>query len=197
MDINEEIRLAGSDAEVVRTGGNVATYLYHGYVGSIAGRRRIDAEYSYEAGYYLPTTSDAVSGDIILWSGSYYLIMAIKPVILMGEVVAKAGLLYETNAVVSIFAFNPTTRKHDISRKSGVRCLVTQKYAQDISDDKALMIREFRGRSTPFQFYAQEGTGLEKDDVVVDQDGRRYRVSRDFDVYRADGVIKAQILWEN
>lgn len=196
MHLNTEITLAGIPIQIVRTPSNINTYMFYGALGRIAGKYRANPEDAYQNGYYLPTDCGAVSGDLILADSEYYLLVSIEKIFDNGMLACYRGMLYKCNSVVTIKSFNSTTKKHDTVKKSNVHCLMTQVRAQEWNDDKVMVVREYRGRTQPFQVFLRESEGLTKDDIIIDQDNRRFRVGKDFDVFTSDGITQTQVFYE-
>lgn len=197
MNLDREIKLAGMPVTIIRVVENIETYVYYGHLGHVAGKTRGDPKDVFQAGYYLPTDCEAASGDLLFIDNDYYLLMSFEKVFNNGILTCYRGMLFKCNSIVSIYYFNSSTGEHSILHRSGVHCLITQVRAQDVPDDKALAIREYRGKQTPFQIYMRDSEGLKKEAVLKDQDGRRYKVFKDFDFFVADGITQTQILWEN
>lgn len=196
MNLNTEITLAGIPIQIIRDAGNVNTYMFYGALGRIAGKYRATPDDTYQNGYYLPTNCGAVSGDLILADGEYYLLVSIEKVFDNGTLACYKGMLYKCNSVVTIKSFNTTTKKHDTVKKSNVRCLITQVRAQEWNDDKAMVVKEYRGKTQPFQVFMRASEGLTKDDIIIDQDNHRFRIGKDFDVFTSDGITQTQVVWE-
>lgn len=199
--IDEAIRLdvRKRNATIIRTGGNISTYMVAEMTGIEAGKRRLDPYFDFEVSAKLPSDCGVVSGDLIQCGSGYYLVMAVEEKWIADELGYYRCALYKCNSVVSVYYFNRSTTVHDILYKSGVRCLITQVRAQEWDDDKTLLIRQFRGRSTPFQIFAKNDSGIlpGTDCVLEDQAGRRYRTDKEFDVHVAEGISQTQVKIES
>ena len=197
MNLNEEIRLAGAEIEIVRDDGNLYTYMYYGHVGKMAGKYRSNPDDIHQAGYYLPTDSGVKSGDLIKSFDDYYIVASLVSVNMYGDIACYKGMLFRCNSEVSVYYYDSTAKKHDTLHKAGVRCLITQsRVGQGWQDDKSFVM-DYKGRSQPFSLYAQALSGVNKECKIVDSYGRVFRTSKDMDVFIIDGVIQTQILWVN
>lgn len=200
--IDETIRLdvRKQDASIIRDGATVdSTYMVAEATGMDAGRRRLDPFYDYESFARFPSDADLVSGDMVLSDSVYYLVMAIEQKKCEDEIGYYRATLYKCNAIVSIYYFNTTTKKHDTLHASNVYCLITPARAlQDWDEDRALINRQYRGRQAPFLLFAQDESGIVSniDCVVIDASSRRFRVSKEVDVFATDGISQCQVLWE-
>lgn len=198
MNLNEHIRMAGDPATIVRDAGNVSTHIYFEAIGtSVAGRRRLEPDRQHEAGYLFPTDSGVVSGDLVLLNDIYYLVMSLTEKRVHGFFVAYRGMLFRCNSEISVYYFNPATSKADTLHKSGVRCLITQSFVKEWPDDTEMVFDRYRSSSEPFWLYTQEGAGIKKEGcVIVDQDGRRFRVGKEGDPFITEGILQSQVFWE-
>lgn len=194
MNCNHEIRHVGSSVDIVDT--YEKTSMYYGHIGPIAGKTNMSPEHASEAGFYLPTDCGVQSGYILKYGEIYMLVVTIKPVYYMGDLLCYRGMLIECNSLVRVYHFNRTNRQHDILYKSDVRCYINQQYSRGLNLDIAYVIPQFLGRLEPFTFAAQESSGINEDCVVEDSDNHRFRVSKDYDVFTADGVIIGTFAWE-
>lgn len=204
--VDETIRLdiRKQDASIIRNGAVVAppggtTYMVAEATGMDAGRRRLDPFYDYESFARFPSVAALIAGDIVLSDSIYYLVMALEQKICEGENGYFRATLYKCNAIVSVYYFNTTTKKHDTLHASSVNCLITPARAlQEWDEDRALINRQYRGRQAPFLLFAQDESGIVSniDCVVIDASNRRLRVSKEVDVFVADGISQCQVLWE-
>jgi len=199
MILDPEIELAGVPCEIVRTGGNLTTYIVSASIGRVAGKFRANPEEIHQNGYLLPTDCGAVIGDLFLKDGEYYLLMTFEKMYDNGEHSCYRGQLFKCNSVVDVYYYSDATKKHTTLHESGVHCLITQSRLSEINEDKAYMMRDYRGRTQPFNFYAQESCGIlgEGKTIIVDQDSRRFRVLKDFNPFIADNILTTAVEWEN
>lgn len=195
--VDDTIRLSGRPVTIIRNTGSVSTFMTGEITGTGAGRRRLDPFLDYETAVMIPSDAGIITGDLALSDSEYYLCMAVEKKFYASDMEYYRGLLYKCNSVVSIYYFDTTSKKYDSLHKANVHCLITQVKAQAGMEDKALIIREYRGKSQPFQVFMRESEGLKSECVIVDQDSRRYRVSKDFDVFIADSIAQTQCMWEN
>lgn len=195
--IDENIRLSGRPATIIRSTGSVSTFMTAEVTGMEAGRRRLDPLQDFETAVMMPSDSGIVTGDLILLGSEYYLAMAAESKFYSSDMEYLRGLLYKCNSIVSIYYFNTTSKKYDTLHKSSIHCLITQVRAQAGVEDKSLIVKEYRGKSQPFQVFMKESDGLTSECIIVDQGNRRFRVSKDFDVFIADGISQSQCMWEN
>lgn len=198
--VDETIRLDArkQSITILRESGNISSYMVSEVTGIDTGKRRLDPFYDFETFARMPSDSGIVSGDMGQSGNDYYLVMAIESKWLADEIGFYRCTLYKCNSTVSVYYFNNTTKKHDTLHKSNVRCLITQVRAREWDEDKALAVRQYRGRQQPFQLFVQESSGIVSgvDCIVVDQSNRRFRVSKEIDVFIAGGISQAQIIWE-
>lgn len=180
---------------IIRT-VNVETYMVAELTGVESGRRRLDPFFDFENFAKFPSDSGIVSGDLIL-CGTYYLAMAIEEKRFVDEEVSGyRATLYKCNSIISDYRLDATTRKPTVLQKSGIHCLITQVRSQAWDEDKATMIKQYRGRQQPFQVFAQAASGITAESILVDQSARRFRVSKESDVFISENILQAEILWE-
>lgn len=194
--MDETIRLVGKPATIIRDSGNIETYMLSQEIGLIVGKRKPDPYFDYEHGFMFQPDSGIVSGDLVLSDNVYYLVMSISNEMPFGQLLYYRGMLYECNSLITIYSYSSITKKHSVTFKSDVRCLITQVRSQEWNDDKASVIKGYRGRTQPFQVFMRASEGLTKDHIIVDQSSRRYRIAKDFDPFIADGILQTQCLWE-
>jgi hypothetical protein len=196
--IDESIRLdtRARGVTIIRGSGNINTYMVSEITGN--DRSKVDPYYDFESSAKLPSDCGIVSGDLIQCGDDYYLVMAIEEKWCCDELGFYKCTLYKCNSLVSVYYFNSATKEHDVLHKSNVRCLITQVRAQEWDNDKSLIIKQFRGRSSPFQVFAQSNSGIipGKDCVLIDQADRRFRTNKDFDVFIADNISQTQVMLE-
>ena len=195
-EFDETIRIGGKSATIIRTPTNITTYIMNDVTGMLVGKRRPDPMTDYENGFILPSDCGVVNGDLLLADSKYYLVMSLQAEKPFGELSFYRGMLYECNSLVSIYSYSTTTKKHSVLVKADVSCLITQVRAQAMNDDKAMAIREYRGKIQPFQVFMQSSAGLTKDHIIVDQNNRRFRVAKDFDPFITENILQTQVLWE-
>lgn len=196
--VDEDIRIAGLAASIIRTPSNISTYVMAEITGSEAGRRRLEPALSFDHSFRFMTNSGIVTGDLVSIGTNYFLVMALEPKNIHGILEYYRGTLYKCNSVVTIYGFNSTTQKDDLVIKQNVRCLITQVRAQEWDTDKALALpnRTYRGRTQPFQVYMRASEGLTVKHYFKDQSGRNFRVSKDFDVFISEGILQTEAMWE-
>lgn len=188
---NEAIRLAGRAVTILRTGGNVSTYMYDAELGDLPGKRRPDPFFDFEVGMLFPTDSTITEGDLIQAGSEYFLTMSVAEKRLGNILRSYRGMLYRCNAVVSIKNFSGS------SIATGVHCLITQARVREQDEDKALIERRNKGRTQPFQLFMRDSEGLIKTSYIEDASSRRFRVSKQFDPFIAGGIVQAELMWEN
>lgn len=194
---DETIFQRGLLATIIRDSGDIETYTISEITGEKAGRRRLEPALGFDHAFWFMSDSEAKSGDLIRIDTDYYLVMALEPKYEYGELEYYRGTLYKCNSVVTIYTAG-ASGKDDTVVKAGVKCLITQVRGQDWDVDRALALpnRSYRGSQKPFQVYMRGSEGLERKHSLVDQDERRYKVSKDFDVFTADGITQTECLWE-
>lgn len=181
---------------IIRT-VNIETYMVAELTGVESGKRRLDPYFDFENFAKFPSDSGVVSGDLILCGSLYYLAMAIEEKRFVDEEISGYRVtLYKCNSVISDYRLDITTRKPTVLQKSGIHCLITQVRAQAWDEDKATMLRQYRGRQQPFQVFAQAASGISVESILVDQSTRRFRVSKESDVFISENILQAEILWE-
>ena len=191
---DETIRLSGRIVTIVRAAGNVTTYMAAAELGNLVGKRKPDPFYDYEVGMIFPSDSTIVEGDLILEGSIYYLAMSVSPTYLGADLQYYHGMLYKCNSVISIYGYDSVTKKPDDLIKADVQCLITQVRAQSQDEDKNIVDRNYRGKLKPFQIFMRYTEGLTNVSAIVDQDSRRFRVNKQFDVFVASGIVQAQVI---
>lgn len=196
MDETIRLDMRKQDVTIPRSTVTMSTYMVAENTGQDAGKRRLDPFLSYETFARFPSDSTIVPGDKIISGSISYLVMAIEPKYDGGEINYYRATMYKCNSTVSIYYYNESSKKHNTLYTSGVKCLITQVRAQEWLEDKALAMRPYQGKQQPFQVFAQDICGINAECILVDQDSRRYRVSKESDVFVADGILQAQLMWE-
>lgn len=193
---DEAIRLSGRVVTIVRSGANVTTFMAAAELGNIVGKRKPDPFYDYEVGMMFPSDSTIVEGDLILENSNYYLAMSVAETYLGSDLQYYRGMLYRCNSVVSIYGYDSNTKKPDNLIKANVQCLITQVRAQNQEEDKALTVKNYRGKNKPFQIFMRDTEGLLNTSVIIDQGNRNFRVNKQFDVFVASGIVQTQMILE-
>ena len=178
-------------------GESIITYMVAEETGLDAGRRRLDPFFDFETAVKLPPDCGILPGDLIKTGDTYFLVMSLEDKWLMEQRGYYKGLLYRCNSVISIYYFNSTTGKYDTLHKSGIHCLITQVRARAMNEDKAYIVSGYQGKTQPFQIFAQSVSGIKSGCVLIDQDNRRFRISKDFDPFITDSILQTQCMWEN
>ncbi len=135
--IDESIRLAGRQVEIIRSSGNLSTYMWAYSTGYLAGKRKQEPVFQHEAGAMFPSNSDIVAGDLVYDYTNYFLVVSLSQDIHYGEAYGFRAMLYKCNAIVSIMGFNNATNHHDTLVQAGVHCLITQVQAMAWDEDGA------------------------------------------------------------
>jgi len=162
------------------------------------GRRRLDPAFDFEYIIRMPSDSGVIAGDMLLINNGYYLVMAVERKIFLWTLGLYKMTTYKCNSIVSIFFYDATTKQYTNKTAAGVHCLITQARATEWPTDKAVITPQYRGRHQPFQLYIQDSSGIVSgaDCIIVDQESRRFRISKQVDVFVADGISRTEVLWE-
>lgn len=193
--LDETIRISGRTVTLVRIAGDVTTYMRDSQT-VLAGKRRIDPLSDFEVGAMFPSDSGIVSGDLVYDTVTYYLAMSVLSRKVWDELLCYDAMLYKCNSLVSIYYYNSSSKKPDLLIQENVPCLITQVRAPEWNEDKVAMAKSYKGKLQPFQVYMQDAQGLTNTSYIKDASGRHYRVSKDFDIFIAEGIIQCQALWE-
>jgi hypothetical protein len=198
--MSESIRLdlRKQTIAIVRTPKNLAAYGIIEATGMDVGRRRLDPYFDFEFSARMPSDCGVVAGDMLIVGSDYYMVMGIEPKQIIAEVGYFKMSVFKCNTIVDIYTFTIGTNNYTTLAKSNVHCLITQVRANEWSEDKALLVPKYRGRQQPFQLYVQASSGIVSgyDCVLVDSAGRRFRISKNIDVFISDGISQTQIMWE-
>lgn len=196
-EVDETIRLAGRSSVIIRAGGNVNTFMYSDKTGQIIGKRKPDPYFDYELAAWFPSDSSIVEGDLVLQDSKYYLVMSVDKDYLDEDIQKYTCMLYECNSLVSIYEYNSVSKKYDSLIKDNVSCLITQVRAKEHIEDKSMVVKQYRGRRIPYQLFIRNNEGLTNTSIIVDQDNRRFRIGKQFDMLITSGIIQTEVLWEN
>ena len=198
--IDEDIRLAGRPATIIRDAGNISTYATAESTGQDAGRRRLDPNFGFDYTFKFMTDSGIASGDLVVINSEYYLVITLEPKYVFGDLEYYRGTLYKCNSVVSIYYLNNTTKKYDTLHKADVQCLIAPVRAREWDEDKAIIMpnRGYRGQTQPFQVLARSSDGILTEGCIIkDASDRRFRVNKESNPFLSDGVFLSEIEWEN
>jgi hypothetical protein len=193
--LDETIRISGRTVTLIRIAGDVTTYMRDSQT-VLAGKRRIDPLSDFEVGAMFPSDSGIVSGDLVYDTVTNYLAMSVLPRKVWDELLCYDVMLYKCNSLVSIYSYSAVYQKTNLLVKADVPCLITQVRAPEWNEDKVAMAKTYKGKLQPFQVFMQDGNGLTNTSYIKDAAGRHYRISKDFDIFIAEGVIQCQALWE-
>lgn len=195
--VDETIRLAGRQATILRSPANISTYVIDEITGVDSGKKQLDPYLDFETAVRFLSDSTVVCGDMVQIGSDYFLVMAVEVERAFNSIEFYRTRIYKCNSTVSVYYFSAITKLFTTLHLSGVRCLITQVRAREWNDDKSLIIKGYGGRIQPFQVFAQDDSGITKESALVDQAGRRFRVSKEFDVFIADGILQSQVIWES
>lgn len=182
--VDENIRLAGMTATLIRTPSNVTSSCWKGTLA----RKGLEPARAYERFYLFPSDSGVVEGDLVQIGSEFFLAMSLSREEEFGELQCFQGTLYRCNSTVTVRKYNGTTKVFD-DFKTGVRCLIVRSSARvQAEDDRADAVDWGRGTTNMFTCYLQEGVGFSKDCLLVDQDQRQFRATDDQNPTVVDGV---------
>lgn len=193
--LDETIRLAGRAVTLIRSGGNVSTYMYYTTTGRVAGKSKLNLADDHEGGFLFPSDSSVVAGDLVLAGTDYYLVVALADIVVFGEAWGYKGMLYKCNSVITVQHWNSVTDLFE-DYKADVHSFIIHEGEQAWAEDKSLLRpTKYRGKRKPFTLYAQTSSGINSNSVIIDQELRKFRVSKDHDPFAADGILITQVLW--
>jgi hypothetical protein len=165
--------------------------------GGDSGKRRVDAATDFEFFAKFPSTTVFSTGYMLLVDGVYYLIMAIEKKMYQQAVAYYRASLYECNATVNIVSFNDATNVYDTVNDTAIPCLIAPG-GGSVGEDRSYVIPGYSGRKNAYRLFIQAYQELlPGDKFLQDQDGRRWRLSKDFDYWLSNGVIRTMIVPES
>lgn len=191
---DETVRLSGRPATIIRTPLSLATFIVDDMYGKTS-KEQLNPYRDYEFVFRFRADSGITYGEMVTIGVDYYLAMAIKEEWLFGNLEYFKVKLFKCNSLVSIYYFNTTTKRFDTLHGSGVHCLITTD-SGNMSYDQGLAVKGYAGKGNPLQIYMRSSEGLSSDCVLVDQANRRYKVSKNFDIYVTDNVAQTNISLE-
>ena len=194
--VDDTIRMSGSPMTVIRSAGNLSSYLWEGTMN----RKGLVPLKAYERFYLIPSDSGIVEGDLVQKGSELFLVMSLAREDLHGDLQCFQGTLYKCNSVVTVKKYNSGTQALDVFQ-SGVNCLITRALSgpglSPPDNDQATVIPAFKGRDKVFFLIAQSASGIDKTSSILDAAGRSFRVSDDFDPFIVNGILQAEVVWAN
>jgi hypothetical protein len=172
--------------------GGQTTYIYsqHRHI------RNLNPLTDFDRALKVCSDSGIVKGDLLDYNGVFYLAMLLDPRMTgTGFLEYYLCSAYICNSVVTVYTFNETTRKFDIEVNSGVHCLLNQMTTNTV-DDETIAVKTYGGRSQLFELWAQMDSGITKDCILVDQSGRRFRISKEYDPFIDENILRSKAQWE-
>lgn len=182
--IDQVLQTVGEAVTIIRTGGNISTYLYINPKGSWSTKAY------YERDGMMPTDSGVVVGDLISHLTNYYLITALFEDRRVGEFFYYKTRLFKCNKNVTIRAYNDTTKEF-ANASTNVPCLIADTNAMT-SSDKAIVIPGFGGRDNVYYMYIQSSSGITKNSIIVDG-STSFKVAGNVNPFFAGGLYEVPL----
>jgi len=195
--LDETIRMAGVSATIIRSSGNISTYMRQDATGMLAGKRYIKPENEYVKGFLIPSDSGVVVGDYIQSSGINYLVMAIDPIDLCDGLDGYRGTLYQCNEVVSVYGLDAITAKPNDLLSSNTPILISPTERGVSESDSGQINGKWGQKEIVYSVFMQAGQGGETAMSLIDSASRRLRVLKNYDPFVASGLIKISVVLEN
>lgn len=186
--VDDILKSVGATCTIIRTGGNVDTYLYINPKGSF------EKSAPYERNAMMPTDSGVVEGDLIQYLSDYFLAVSVFQDRRVGEFFYNKVRLFRCNNTITVKAYNSTTKVFADS-KTGVPCLVIDSNAY-LTSDRGVVVPGFSGRDDIYYLYAQQSAGIGKNSILVDASSNHLRVADNINFYFASGLIEAPVKLE-
>lgn len=187
--VNSVLRRVGEACTIIRAGGNVSTHLYINPKGSF------ERSAPYERTCMMPTDSGVVEGDLIQHLSDYYLVISAFQDRRVGTFFYNKVRLFKCNSTVTIRAQNPTTKQFgDVG--TGVHCLIVQ-VSSEGAEDRGIVVPRYSGKDKLFNCFLSGSAGISKNNILVDEAERQFRVTDDINPLYANGVTMAMLKWEN
>lgn len=182
--IDAVLKTVGEAVTIIRTGGNISTYLYISPKGSWLTRAY------YERDGMMPTDSGIVVGDLISHLTNYYLVTALFDDRRVGEFFYYKVRLFKCNKSITIRAYNDTTKEF-ANASTNVPCLIIDTNAMTASD-RAVAVPGFGGRDNVYYMYIQSSSGITKNSIIVDG-STSFRVAGNVNPYFTTGVYEVPL----
>jgi len=186
--VDEVLKSVGEPVTIIRTGGNVSTYLYINPKGSF------ERSAPYERNCMMPTDSGVISGDLIQHGSDYYLVVNLFEDRRVGEFFDYKARLFKCNTTVAVKAYNSMTKAF-ANVKTGVPCLIIDSNAYLMSD-RGVTVPGYSGRDDVYYLYAQSGAGIDKNSILVDAASNHFRATDNINAFFASGVVEVPVKLE-
>lgn len=189
--VDDVIKSVGVSSTIIRTIGNLSTWLYISPKGSFLGSRA-----AYEREAMVPTDSGIVIGDLVHFANDYFLVVSLFEDRRVSEFFYYKAKLYRCNETITVQAYNATTKSFANSN-TGIRCLIVSSQAA-LDSDKGVVIPGFRGSDDVFYLYAQKSSlsGITKNSILIDSSLNKLRVGNGINPYFASGLIEVPVKME-
>ncbi len=181
--VDSAIEDVGSPAVIQRSPTNVSTYMYI-YPKEKGGN-------SNEREALLPTTSGVVSGDLILVSGTYYLVRSVLEDRRVDTFFLYRVKLLMCNNTITIRSFDTATKAF-IDASTGIPCAIIDSGSAAALSDRSITVPGARGTDSTYQLFAQSSNGIDKNSAFVDANNVALGVT-EVNVYFASGLIEATV----
>jgi len=186
--IDDVLKSVGEACEIVRSTGNIDTHFYANP------KSNWGKTAPYERDVMIPSDSGVVEGDLITHLSDKYLVVSVFQDRRVGEFFLNKVRLFKCNATVTVRAYSATTKEF-ADQETGVPCLITRSSATLMSD-KGVTVPGFAGRDGGYYLYAQSVAGINKNSILTDEDGNRFRVASDIDIFFASGIVEVPVKLE-
>lgn len=184
MSVDQTIKDVGIAATIVRTSGNLSTYVYI--------YPKAPAQRNWERESLLPTDSGLADGDLILASGKYYLVTSWLQDERVGEVFLYKAKLICCNDAVSVKAYSGGNW---IDEKTNVPCLILDGTSMAMSD-RGIVVPGFSGKDDVHYLYIQSSAGVDRNSLIVDSSNRSLRVAGGPNPYYSKGLLEVPVRLE-